>query len=263
VSETFLGRLGTGWPDPVLLEETGSTNDDLKARARAGAPEWTALLARRQRAGRGRLGREWVSPEGNLFVSVLLRPEAALAGLLPLTAGLAVAEALEGVSIDARLKWPNDVLVGERKIAGILAEGLSSGESLEAVVIGIGVNLALDPLRLPTDLQDRVTSVLSETGVLPDRLEVAAAVLLRLRLWYDALRLRGPEAIMHAVHTRFVPWWGEPVEVISGDERIVGLARDLDRRGGLVLELEDGSLRTVVSGEACRLRRVGLSPAAG
>jgi BirA family biotin operon repressor/biotin-[acetyl-CoA-carboxylase] ligase len=257
VSETLSRLLGPSFPEPIVLEETGSTNDDLKERARASSPEWTVVLARRQRSGRGRLGKPWASPEGNLFLSVLLRPEATHASLLPLTAGLAVSQALEGFSVIARLKWPNDVLVGERKIAGILAEGLSAGGNLDAVVLGIGVNLLLDPSTLAPPLCDLVTSVEREAGRSPSVFEAAAAILLRLRVWYDSLRRAGPSSILDAFRACSVPWWGKQVEVVSGKERIVGVARDLDPGGGLVLEREDGSSMTLVSGEASLLRRSG------
>jgi BirA family biotin operon repressor/biotin-[acetyl-CoA-carboxylase] ligase len=242
--------LGPLWPELRILAETGSTNDDLKALARAGAAEWTALLARRQTAGRGRLGREWVSLEGNLFLSVLVRPEVKFAPLLSILGGLAVAEALEGFQVAACLKWPNDVLSGEGKIAGILAEGLSTGERLEAVVIGFGVNLALEPECLPGGLGIPATSVFRETGERPDALVAAEAVLTRFRLWYDALREKGEEAVLAAFRERSIHWWGKPVELTSGGERFTGLARDLDPRGALVLELEDGTRRAFLSGEA-------------
>jgi len=252
VSEVRL--LGPGYPQAIVLEETGSTNEDLRERARAGAPAWTVLIARKQRAGRGRHGREWVSGEGDLCLSVLLRPDAAWAGLLPLAAALAVAEMLEGLSLRPRLKWPNDVLVGERKIAGILAEGLSAGGILEAVVIGIGLNLCLDPVAVPGDWP--VTSVRHEIGHAPEVLEAAAAVLARLRICYDSLSLGGPAATLASFRARSLPWWGTRVEVVSGGERIVGRAHALDPRGGLILERDDGSFVTLLSGEARQLREI-------
>jgi BirA family biotin operon repressor/biotin-[acetyl-CoA-carboxylase] ligase len=250
VSEALNLLLGRGFPDARVIDETGSTNDDLKESAKCGAPEWTVLLARRQSAGRGRHGRTWVSLEGNLHVSVVLRPEPPWAGLVPIAGALAVADLLEREGLEPRLKWPNDVLLGGRKVAGVLAEGLSSGGNLEAVILGVGVNLGADPGLLPS--RD-ATSVQSVLGRAPSVLEAAAAILTRLRIWYDSLRRDGPGPVLASFRARSVPWWGKGVEVVSGGERVVGRARDLDARGGLVLEREDGSFMTLLSGEAREL----------
>jgi BirA family biotin operon repressor/biotin-[acetyl-CoA-carboxylase] ligase len=252
VTGSLSALLGPDYPEATIVDETGSTNEDLRERARRGAPPWTVRVARRQTAGRGRHGREWVSGEGDLCFSVLLRPDPAWAGLLPLAAGLGVADMLESLQLSPRLKWPNDVLVGERKIAGILAEGLSTGGNLEAVVLGIGLNLRLDPAKVGGAL---VTSVLAETGSAPEVLEAAAAVLRHLRLCYDALSLGGAAATLASFRARSLPWWGTTVEVVSGGERIVGRAHGLDPQGALILERADGTLLTLLSGEARQLRR--------
>ena len=250
MSEVLAGLLGRSFPEVRVVDETGSTNDDLKAAAREGAAEWSVLVARRQHAGRGRHGRRWESPEGNLFLSVILRPEAAWAGLLPLAGGLAVAEALATGTLVPELKWPNDVLLKGKKVAGILAEGLSSGGSLDAVILGVGVNLVAHP----PDLDGIATSVFEENGAAPGLLETAARVLARLRIWYDSLRREGSAPVLDAFRKRSAPWWGESVEVVCGGERVVGRLRDLDARGGLVLERGDGSRVTLLSGEARALR---------
>ena len=137
------------WRTVEVTEVTGSTNADLLVRADAGEPEGAVLAAEEQRAGRGRLGRTWTSPpRAALTFSVLLRPATvprARLGWLPLLAGVAVAAGVRAVAaVDAQLKWPNDVLVGPAKLAGILAE--ASGD---AVVIGIGVNVSTEPAELP------------------------------------------------------------------------------------------------------------------
>jgi BirA family biotin operon repressor/biotin-[acetyl-CoA-carboxylase] ligase len=200
-----------------------------------------------------------VSPEGNLFLSVLLRPTLAAGRVtvLPLAAGLAVAEAVAERAVDARLKWPNDVVVDGRKLAGVLVEGVSGASGLEAAVVGVGVNVALDPRSLPEDLGDRVTSLRERTGRSGDVAGVAAAVLARLRVWYDRLAREGPAVVIAAWRGRSVPWWGRPVEARSGGSVLRGVARDLDERGALLLDLEDGSRVAVVSGEVSELRLAG------
>ena len=245
------------WPAEIEHEAlTPSTNDRLKQRARAGAAEWTVVLADAQTAGRGRQGRRWSSPPGNLYLSVLLRPAppAARWSVLPLAAGLAVAEALAGEGLDASLKWPNDVMVGGRKVGGILAEATSGADGLESVVLGIGVNVAARPPDLPPDVAATVTCVAEELARAVDRIDVASAVLARLTVWYHALAREGPRVVQSAWRARAVPWWGRAVEAQSGGRRVRGIARDLDEGGALILELEDGSRAVLHSGEVREVR---------
>lgn len=249
----LLAARGAAWPAPIEhLAEVGSTSDALKARARQGAPEWSVVVADRQSAGRGRLGHEWGSPPGNLFLSVLLRPRFAAVTLVPLTAGLAVAEALP--ELDTRLKWPNDVLVNGRKLAGILAEAQSGAAGMESMVVGIGVNVGLMAEDLPTPLRATATSWRMETGAPRDPLEVAAAVLARLRVWYHALAGGDAAAVVAAWRGRSVPWWGREVRARSGDQDLRGIARGISAAGALLIEAPDGALREVLAGEVHEIR---------
>jgi BirA family biotin operon repressor/biotin-[acetyl-CoA-carboxylase] ligase len=246
---------GRSWPAPVEHHShLSSTSDRLKELARGGAPEWTVVLADEQAAGRGRQGRAWASPRGGLYLSVLLRPTLAQAALVPLAAGVAVAEALGELGTRAELKWPNDVLVDGRKVAGILAEASSSGSAIDWVVLGIGVNL--DTEALPADVRRDAAAVAPNTAASPTTL--AAAVLRRLTVWYDALEKR-QASVVAAWRERSVPWWGQPVEVGAGDRILKGLARGVDERGALLLELEDGAVATVLAGDARALRLVSHS----
>jgi BirA family biotin operon repressor/biotin-[acetyl-CoA-carboxylase] ligase len=247
----LLEAAGGPWPGAIGYEpETTSTNDVMKARARQ-APEWSALLAGRQTAGRGRQGRVWASPPGNVYLSVLLRPNAATASLIPLAAGLAVVEALPHV--EARLKWPNDVLVRARKLAGILAEAQSGPEGLESVVVGIGVNVALGPEDVPPELRDTLTSLRME-GAAADPVEVAAAILGRLRVWYDVLASGRSAAVVAAWKERSVPWWGREVTARSGGRELRGIARGVSASGALLVEAPDGTLKEVVAGDVHEVR---------
>lgn len=231
-----------------------STNDVLRGKAREGAPEWSVVLADAQSAGRGRRGRTWLSPPGNLYLSVLLRPRFEALGVLPLIAGVALAEAAAEWGVEARLKWPNDVVVGERKLAGVLAEAASSGGRVESVVLGIGMNLRLDPAAAPVELRAAITSVEHESGRAVSAADAADAVLCRLAVWYHALAREGAGPAIEAWRERSVPWWGRPVEVVSGERRVAGIARDVDESGALVLEAKGGARIVVVSGEARALR---------
>jgi len=178
-------------------------------------------------------------------------------GLIPLAAGVAVSEALDAFGVRARLKWPNDLVVGEKKIAGLLAEAVSGGEGIESVVLGIGVNLTLDPVDAPATLRDTATSVRAETGRIVSPEEAAAETLARVAVWYHALAREGAAPVLAAWRARSVPWWGRPVEVRAGQSVIRGVARGVDERGALLLDLESGSRAALLSGEARELRLAG------
>jgi BirA family biotin operon repressor/biotin-[acetyl-CoA-carboxylase] ligase len=240
--------------DIHAFASVSSTNEFLKDTARGGAPEGAVAIAERQTAGRGRHGRTWESPAGNLCLSFLLRPapDPALS-LVPLAAGLAVAEALETAGAACRLKWPNDVLARDKKLAGILVEASAAASGIDAVVVGIGVNVSLDPSTLPDDVRGTATSLLAESGRVHDVVDVAGAVLGRWVVWYDALR-SGSSRVRAAWRERSVDWWGRAVEVTSSGQRVTGLARDIDETGALVLEAEDGRTVKILSGDARELR---------
>jgi len=246
-----------GWPGPVEHRpRVGSTNAELRRAAREVAPFWSVLTASTQTAGRGRHGRSWHSPEGHLYLSVLLppptRPERA--GLVPLLGGLALAEALAGAGVATRLKWPNDVLDSDgRKLAGILAEATSGEAGVESIVIGFGVNLVEDPA-LPAELRAAVGVARDAQGRAPDRDALAAALLVGLCALLAELDAGAVDALLARWRERAVDWWGREVEVGSGAERLRGIARDLDAAGALVIELEGGERRAVTSGEARELR---------
>lgn len=235
-----------------------STNDVVRERARAGAPEWTAVIAEAQSAGRGREGRAWLSPPGNLFLSVLLRPalEPKALSVLPLLAGVAVAELSAELGVRARLKWPNDVMVGERKLAGVLVEAASSGGRVEFVIVGIGLNLLGERVEFPEQLRAVATSLRAENGrsiAVPD---AARAVLSRMGVWYDRLAREGAASPLDAWRSLSVPWWGERVELFSSGSRVEGVARGIDDAGALLLLKDDGMTLRVLSGDARALRRV-------
>lgn len=210
-------------------------------------------MADQQSAGRGRQRRRWVSRAGDLFLSLLVRPHdlpVETLSVLPLLTGVAVSQAAREWGVEPRLKWPNDVLVGERKLAGILAEASSGGLGLEHVVLGIGVNLALDP---PGHLRGVATSVRAETGRSPTPDEAAAAVLAAFLTFARTLAPGGVAAVVSAWRQRAADWWGREVEVRSGDTRVAGRALGVDEQGALLLQTGGGTIR-VLSGDARALR---------
>jgi BirA family biotin operon repressor/biotin-[acetyl-CoA-carboxylase] ligase len=257
---TLLLARGARWPAPIEWHaEIASTNDRLKELARSGAPAWTVAIADRQSAGRGRRGNAWASPLGNLHLSVLLPVpgDAAALTLIPLVAGLAVAEAVEEQGPPARLKWPNDVLLGGRKVAGVLAEAASNGQGVDSIVLGIGLNVAASPGDVVAELRETTTCLAAALQRPVELPPIAAAVLARLRDRIGRLLDGEREASLSAWNERAREWWGRPIEVTAGAERVHGVALGVDASGALLVDLAGGGRRAFLSGEARELRLEG------
>lgn len=246
---------GRPWPAPLEHHaEITSTSDRLKELARAGAPEWSVVTADAQTAGRGRQGQTWASPRGNLHLSVLLRPAKA-PGLVPLLAGVAVREALVSLGAEARLKWPNDVLVGDRKLAGLLAESSSGPQGVEWVVLGLGVNVAAETVPSPNGaLPPGAITLRAAAGRAMALEAVAAEVLRQVALWYHRGAAGRAADVLAAWREAAVPWWGRPVEARSGEQVIRGIAEGIDEEGALLLRDDDGRVVRVVAGEVSLVR---------
>ncbi len=233
-----------------------STSDLCIDRAEAGEPVGLAVLARRQTQGRGSRGRSWTARSGNLSLSVLLRPEGDLrqVGLWPVLAGLSLHQALGG-GASLRLKWPNDVLLNDAKLAGILVER-GTGAGADWLVIGFGANL-LDAPALP----DRDTACLAELGSAPDALAVADRLLDALDDWQSVWRRDGFEAIRAAWLDRAHPVGTALAVDLQGIRRsgaFAGLAPD----GALLLSV-DGRQERIDTGEILLPHRAGRPTACG
>jgi BirA family biotin operon repressor/biotin-[acetyl-CoA-carboxylase] ligase len=259
-----VGRLAS----TVLFYPTiGSTNDvavSLASRVQpdAGSPlatEGLVVLADQQTAGRGRRGHAWFSPPGTgLYVSVVLAPGAARIDpsratmLLTLMAGVAVAEGIEAATgLRADLKWPNDLLVGGRKLAGILSEGVRSRSTagpirMDAVVVGYGINIK--PAAYPPELCERVTSIESERGPVADRAWVLAQTLAALSTRYDDLLDGRFDAILDAWRRRAPASVGARVTWQTPAGPRLGLTAGVDERGALLVRVGD-RIERIVGGE--------------
>jgi BirA family biotin operon repressor/biotin-[acetyl-CoA-carboxylase] ligase len=218
-----------------FFAECASTNDEAAAWARQGAPEGAVVIADAQTRGRGRLGRQWHSPPGAaLYFSTVLRPKLPLQKLPPLTlaVGVALAETVASFGVDAKLKWPNDLLLDGKKLAGILTESATQGGRLEHVIVGIGVNLLID--EFPPGL--------NAISLHRDRDEVVEVLCQRLDDRYRRFVAgESPAAAWKA----FADFWGKKLRLSSGEE---GIAEDLDDDGALRLRTANGLLR-VSTGE--------------
>jgi len=246
--------------DVRRVAETGSTNTDLLALARAGAPEGVVIVTDHQTAGRGRLGRVWEAPPGSsLLVSVLCRPALPLARthLVTVTAGLAAADAIEEVAgFRPSLKWPNDLVVetpaGTRKLAGLLAESVVEGSTLRAVVVGMGMNVRW-PDPLPDELAATATAVNHVAGREVSVDDVLAAWLAALERRYGVLHAEGGIATIAEAHRAACSTLGRRVRVELADGAVEGEAVDVDDDGHLVLDVE-GTRQTVAVGDVIHLR---------
>jgi len=248
------------WREIRVVDRTTSTNADLAAAAREGAPQGLVLVAEEQTAGRGRLGRSWSAPaRSGLTFSVLLRPGDAVSerwGWLPLLAGLAVVDAVRLVAeVEARVKWPNDVLVGDRKLAGVLAEVVGSRADPgvgAAVVVGIGLNVTVrrDELPLPS-----ATSLRIEEAATTDRDTVLRAVLRDLARRYAGWQEASTAAAVRADYRAACATIGQAVRVeLPGGGALEGTAVGVDDAGRLTVREGAGGLVSVAAGDVVHVR---------
>jgi BirA family biotin operon repressor/biotin-[acetyl-CoA-carboxylase] ligase len=231
-----------------VFDSLDSTNEEVRRQAEAGATEGLAVLAKQQTAGRGRRGRAWESPPGNLFLSLLLRPKSspAEAATLSFLTAVALLEALDLAGFPAKLtcKWPNDVLVNGAKIAGILLESRTGPDgALGWVTVGIGVNLAWHPSEAPYP-----ATALAAHGVNVAPQVFAQWLLARYGYWYGRWQAEGFAPVRAAWMAR-AQGLGQPVVVRLPDSELQGTFVALDDSGALLLELPDGRRQTVTAGD--------------
>ncbi|MEV4562603.1 biotin--[acetyl-CoA-carboxylase] ligase [Nonomuraea sp. NPDC049419] len=251
-----LVRPGSLWTALTVVDSTGSTNADLAAAARDGAPEGTVLVAESQQAGRGRLGRAWSAPpRSGLTFSILLRPTVPVAaqGWLSLLYGVAAASAVRRLAeVDVRLKWPNDLLIGERKLAGVLAERAD-----DAVIIGMGLNVSLREDELPVET---ATSLAVEKAACADRDPLLRAVLREVESHYREWTQAGGDAEAAGLRSAYLAsnaTVGRRVRVeLPGDRTLTGLATGVDLAGHLLVEA-GGERHTLSAGDVVHVRPAG------
>ncbi len=233
----------------ITRADTDSTNDDAWDAAAHGGDDGLVVIADRQLRGRGREGRAWHTAPGlGLAMSVLLKPgcDPSALGTSPLVAGLALAQALDTFGLASHLKWPNDVLAGGRKLAGLLCESRRLADGTAAVVVGAGVNVAERREDFPPELSGRVTSLALE-GVSATREAVAARFLTALEKAWDEHQERDPRTALDAWRAR--ARWGVPVTVHAPHGVVTGVTDALDDDGALVVRLADGTRTRVVAGD--------------
>lgn len=272
-SQPGAGYLLTGVPDLLLPEEfleqfsgsiftqniehhrtLASTNTRAKALADEGAPEGTLVIAENQTAGRGRLGRNWFSPDGGaggIYASIVLRPplRPEQASGLTLLAAVALAQGVRQVTgLKAGIKWPNDLLLEGRKFCGILTEMKGELDRVHYLAIGTGINVNTEIHLFPPELQETATSLQGVLGRKVSRIELLVAYLAALEKLYDIYLEYGLPPILRA----WKEWnitLGQYLDVISGDKLYSGRAVDIDKTGALIIQSPDGKQKIFHSGE--------------
>lgn len=239
----------------LRYDSLGSTNTEALAQARQGADEGLCIVAREQTAGRGRQSRKWVSgKDAGLYFSIVLRPriETRFLPLLTLMAAAAVFEVLKEAGLSPDIKWPNDLLINEKKVCGILAEMADTPKG-RAVVVGIGINLGTS--NYPPEIAETATSIENETGQPPDAGELLLSLTRYFSEYYEVLQgPEGPEDIRKMWAARSTYFSGKQVKVGVADKIIEGTTSGIEENGALRILTPAGTTEIVHAGDVERLR---------
>ena len=247
----------------LYFRHLASTMDEAARMAQEGTETGTVVLAEEQSAARGRFRRPWFAPPGNLYLSVVLRPSTEALHYLSIMSGVAVVRAIRKArGIRPTIKWPNDVMISGKKVCGILVENSLKGDTVQHSVLGIGVNVALDPSAVD-ELSGKATSLNRETETEVNREALLRHLLQELDNLYLPLRqARGASTDAGGSKPVMEEWrglletLGKQVEVAWLDDVYRGYAEDVDDVGNLLLRLEDGSVATLPAGEVTSAKRV-------
>ena len=245
---TITNRLGTGLIGKRVIYRPvlASTMQAGSLEARKGALEGTVVVAGRQTAGKGRMKRLWFSPPGSIALSIILRPSFADLKSLVMLASLAVVYTIKKVSgLDSQIKWPNDVLIGNKKVCGILIENAWQKQDIDYVILGIGMNADFKASDFP-EIKASATSLSDELGKPVSRLSLIRQLLVEVdRLYLSSNR----EFIFEEWRKRLVTL-GREIQVRTGDAVHHGIARSVETDGSLILQEPDGNLVSIVAGDA-------------
>ncbi len=234
-----------------------STNDIARTLAKEGVEEGTVIVADIQNAGKGRLNREWFSPYGGLWLSIILRPDInpSEATKVTLMAGVAVARTLRNLyNLDAKIKWPNDVLIEDKKVCGILTEVRSLENRIDYIILGIGINANFDLVDLPKEIRDISTTLRHELGRDMGLNELLIALLTRFDKCYEILRGGKSNRILNSWR-ELSATLGREVKVTTFKETIEGIALDVDDIGALIVKTNNNIEKKFLTGDCVHVSR--------
>ena len=230
----------------LYYPSVNSTNDIARQQALSNAPEGTAVIADRQTTGRGRLKRAWISPKGNIAVTVVLYPARKNLPYLTMIAALAVLHSIEKTTgLKCQLKWPNDVLINNKKVCGILLETQAEPDSVDFAIIGIGINVNMKLADYP-EIASIATSLADETGRDVSRMLLLRNLFVEMEKLY--LRLQAGESILAEWRDNLMTL-GKKIHVRAGDEVFAGIAESMADDGSLMLRCDDGRLLKFMAGD--------------
>lgn len=241
----------------LYFDEVNSTNEKANELA-ANVEEGTVIIAEKQKKGIGRFGRVWISPKGGVYVSVILKPKISPidASKMTLIAGIAVAKVIRKLGLDAKLKWPNDVLIHGKKVGGILTSISTKEDKIDYIIVGIGINANIDiSSTFPKELQKNVTSLKEELKKEVSTEEIIEDILYEIEINYEIFKFKkGNFAYLLNEWKRLSDTIGKGVKIKMQTEVVDGTAIGVSRDGALIMKLEDGSLKNIIAGECIHLR---------
>ncbi|MBR5421738.1 MAG: biotin--[Lachnospiraceae bacterium] len=250
----LMSRMNTKWAGQRVYfrKETESTNEDAKYMAEEGKEHGSLVVADAQTAGRGRRGRSWESPPGqDIYMSLLLRPDFSpeKASMLTLLMAVSVAEVINGLYPDMKvnIKWPNDILVGERKICGILTEMNAEPDYIHNVIIGVGINV--NRKDFPPEIEEFATSLRLVHGEMIDRAQIIVGIMDYFEYYYGIFAERLDVSDFVHIYDGYLVNRGREVRVLDPKGEYSGVAEGINDKGELIVKLPDGSSTTVASGE--------------
>ncbi len=234
-----------------FYEEVESTNNTAKKFAEEDAPEGTVIIAEHQTAGRTRKHEGWVSPEGGIYLTMILRPDVTLleASKLTIVTGVAIAKTLhDEFMIDVGIKWPNDILIGNKKICGILTEAVTDYDKVKAVLVGVGVDVNINESDIPDELENIATTVQKETNITFNRAEIMRSFFKVFENLYEEYKKDNFKYII-SEWRRLSSTTGNRVKVYKDGKAVKADAVGITNTGALIIETDDGKIEKITSGE--------------
>jgi BirA family biotin operon repressor/biotin-[acetyl-CoA-carboxylase] ligase len=257
IRDSISGRSMIIGREIIFFDTVNSTNTYAMELADMGYPDGTVIIADAQTGGKGRLGRKWLSPQGkNLYMSIILRPVILPrdAAILTLMSAVACASAIKQLSsVPTSIKWPNDIMVSDKKLGGILTEIKADMDRILHAVIGIGININLEAGDMPDEIKACATSIKNELGNAQSRTLIAIEIIKELERWYSILLNGGKKSVIEE-WLKLSSTIGRAVKVTVGNNVFTGIAETIDEEGMLMLKLPDNTVKKISAGDVTILR---------